>query len=393
MGVYRRGKILWISYAGPTGKTERESTHGNDARAAEQLLRKRKRDVRNGTWTPAKAEQLARLTVAEYAEPWLAREKERGVKTHRNEVQRMRDHVLPYIGHRKLVDLKPKDCVALVEQMKRLPSAKGGMLSPRSVIYSFSIFKRMCRDAVIDEVIVATPCVLPAKTLPKKRDKNPSWRATAVYSRSEVEQLISDERVDEDERVFYALMFLLGVRPGEAAGRRWRDYDTEAKPLGRMLIATQGDDEELKGDGAPREMPVHPVLAAMLAEWKLNGFPRWMMRNPRPDDFIVPETSMQHKRRGEVRVVSSCWTRLQRTLMRLGLRRRRQHDARRTLISIGRADGCDRDILRACTHGSSVEVFDGYTTWPWEVKCREISKIKVERRRGAVVRKIDGGGA
>jgi integrase len=391
MGVYRRGKVLWIRYAGPTGKVERESTHQNDARAAEALYKKRKREVAAGTWTPSRVEVASRMTVAEYAEPWLARQKERGVKTHRNEAQRLRQHVLPLIGKKKLTELKPKDAIALVESLKRLPSASGGCLSPRSVIYSYSIFARMCRDAVVDEILIATPCVLPSKTLPKKRDKDPSWRATAVYTRAEVEQLISDERVPEDERVFYALMFLLGVRPGEAAGRRWRDLDTEARPLGRMLIATQGDDEALKGDGVPREMPVHPVLAAVLAEWKLSGFPRFFLRSPCPDDFIVPEASSQHKRREQVRLVKSCYTRLQRTLVALGLRRRRQHDARRTLISIGRMDGCDRDILRACTHGSSGEVFDGYTTWSWEAKCREIAKIKIERVRGARVVKLTGG--
>jgi hypothetical protein len=35
-------------------------------------------------------------------------------------------------------------------------------------------------------------------------------------------------------------------------------------------------------------MPVHPVLAAMLAEWKLQGWPEMMGRTPEPDDLVVP---------------------------------------------------------------------------------------------------------
>ena len=38
----------------------------------------------------------------------------------------------------------------------------------------------------------------------------------------------------------------------------------------------------------PREMPVHPTLAKVLAEWKLEGFERFVGRKPKPEDLIVP---------------------------------------------------------------------------------------------------------
>ncbi|HEY1548161.1 MAG TPA: hypothetical protein VGG28_10085 [Kofleriaceae bacterium] len=38
-------------------------------------------------------------------------------------------------------------------------------------------------------------------------------------------------------------------------------------------------------------------------------------------------------------------------LKRLHMAKRRQHDARRTFISIARADGARPDILRWATHG------------------------------------------
>lgn len=38
----------------------------------------------------------------------------------------------------------------------------------------------------------------------------------------------------------------------------------------------------------PREMPVHPTLARVLAEWKLSGFERFTGCPPRPEDLIVP---------------------------------------------------------------------------------------------------------
>jgi len=386
MGVYKRGRILWIRYADPSGEIVRESTDQADRRTAARLYRQRKREVADGTWIAPRSRSSTKLRVRDYAETWLARQKERELATWRNENQKLRAHVLPLIGERVLADLRPKDAIQLVEALKRRPVQRGrGLLAPRTVHNAYAVFSRMCRDAVIDEVLIGTPCVLPSKTLPKKRDKDPTWRASAIFTREEVELLISDDRIDEDERTFYALLFFLGVRTGEAAGRRWRDYDTTARPLGRMTIATQYADRPLKQEDRPREMPVHPTLAAILAAWKLGGFPRFFGRAPTREDFIVPETSDQWKRRGQHRIGSTSYRRLQRALELVELRRRRQHDARRTLISIGRADGCDRDILRACTHGDRREQLDDYTTWPWDVKCREVAKIQIARRGAAVV--------
>jgi len=390
MGVYTRGRIKWISYADPHGEIVRESTGQADHRVAERLYRQRKREVTTGTWVhPSKRAHPTRPTVAEYAERWIEEQRERGVRSIRCEAQKLRDHILPLIGDSVLDELRPKDVIALVRELRRRETLTGkGRLAPRTVRNAYAVFQRMCRDAVIDETIMATPCVLPTGALPEKRDKDPSWRARAIFTRAEVEALISDERVPWDRRVFYALLFLTGGRIGEASGRRWEHYDPEAKPLGQLVIATQYDDEPLK-TGVPRVMPVHPTLAAILAEWRLTGFAMFLQRTPRPSDFIVPETDRAHSSRtGSYRRQGTSLRRLHRDLETLGLRARRQHDARRTLITIGRSDGCDSDVLRACTHGSSRDVFDDYTTWPWEVRCREVAKINIRRRGVAEVHKL-----
>ena len=38
----------------------------------------------------------------------------------------------------------------------------------------------------------------------------------------------------------------------------------------------------------PRDVPVHSALAALLAEWKLSGWPAMFGRTPGPDDLIIP---------------------------------------------------------------------------------------------------------
>ena len=56
---------------------------------------------------------------------------------------------------------------------------------------------RLFADAIADELIEANPCALASGELPKKVNKDPTWRSRAVYSREEVEQLLSDERIPQ----------------------------------------------------------------------------------------------------------------------------------------------------------------------------------------------------
>jgi len=58
--------------------------------------------------------------------------------------------------------------------------------------------------------------------------------------------------------------------------RRWRDYDHEVKPLGKLLVSSAWDrhakaEKPVKTE-RPREVPVHPTLASLLATWRLRGW-------------------------------------------------------------------------------------------------------------------------
>jgi len=373
--MYRRGDIWWASYVGPGGKRIRESTGETDRRRAERFERQRRAAVDAGTWQPL-ADEPGGVTVRGWAERWIARQHERGLSTSRDIETRVRLYILPELGARLVADLRPKDVRRFVEHLSTTD------LSPRSVHHVYDCLRGMMRDAQIEELIIASPCVLPPGTLPKKRDADPRWRAGAVFTRSEIEQLISDERVPVDRRTYYALIFFAGMRHGEAAGRRWRDYDPAAVPLGSLTIATQvdaeGEDIETKTE-TPRVMPVHPTLAAILAEWRLGGFGELLGRSPRPDDWIVPS------RRGRHRSVRHTLRRLHEDLERLGLRPRRTHDLRRSLVTLARADGARSDVLKVCTHGSGRDIVDLYTSWPWATLCEAVSCLRVSRLGRAAV--------
>src|SRR4051812_48477915 len=97
-----------------------------------------------------------------------------------------------------------------------------------------------------------------------------------------------------------------------------------------------------------------------------------MGRAPGPDDLVIPS------RRGVDRSRRHSLCKFHEDLDRLGLRRRRQHDLRRTFVTLARADGARADVLETVTHGARGSVLDLYTSLPWGVVCGEVAKLRVE---------------
>ena len=322
------------------------------------------------------------MTVRSFAEAWLAK---RDTETAADDRGRIYNHILPALGHIPLTELRPRQVRefvdALTKKKRQGNRRKDGslvptdeLLAPRTVRHVYGTLRAMLNDAVADELIPSSPCVLKDE-LPAKRDKDRTWRRTAVFTRDEVEAIIAAESTPDDRRVLASMMFLGAMRFGEAAALTWRDYDPTCTPLGKLVVEKSYSTRKRKVKGTktenPHEMPVHPTLAQILAAWRLSGFEQLTGRSPRPDDPIVPS------RRGAYRNVNASLRRFHEDLERIGLRVRRQHDARRTFISIARADGAVADTLHFATHGPDGEIMDDYTTLPWPALCAEVAKVRI----------------
>jgi integrase len=196
-----------------------------------------------------------------------------------------------------------------------------------------------------------------------------------VFTRGELERLISDERLPLDRSVLYTLLGLVGLRFGEASALRWRTYDTTLDPLGRLLVAsswsTTKHKEKATKTEQPRLVPVHPTLAHVLAQWRLGGWQQMIGRAPSADDLIIP------LRRGLNRSRHHSLEKFREDLQRLGMRRRRQHDLRRTFISLARTDGARKDVLERVTHGNRGDIVDMYTELPGALLCEEVAKLRI----------------
>ncbi len=375
--VYSRGNKLWICYKGPDGTRERHATpfKVGQEKKAKKLLNRVEDKLKAGE--EFDEVELGPVTIKRFSKTWLERRERQNLTTVPDDRCRLNKHVIPVLGHMPLEDVRPRHLKELVRSLE-------GKLAPRSIRHIYGVLHTMMADAVSDEILDHTPCVLRRNQLPKKVDKDPTWRAKAVFTRDEVEILISDERVPEDRRVLYTTIVLAaGLRFGEAAALRWDIYDRQVQPLGRLTVARSYSTHALKEKsvktGVPRQVAVHPTLARVLAAWKLSGWEQMMGRKPKAGDLIIPS------REGRNRNVNHGLKRFHQDLTRLGLRKRRLHDLRRTFISLALGDGARKDILRWMTHGPTTDIMDLYTTLPWEAYCREMMKLKIEVREGLLI--------
>lgn len=196
--------------------------------------------------------------VRTFAKKWLEERRALGVRSIADDESRMKRHILPELGDLSLEEVQSRHIRELVLKLRTKTLREDEKLAPRTVRNIYGLLSTMFRDAVADGLVATTPCVVRRGVLPKKADKDPSWRPTAIYTREEAERLISDRRIPEDRRVLYALKVLAGLRHGEAASLRWRQYDRTLEPLGGLSL------EHTKTD-VPRRVPVHPTLARVLA--------------------------------------------------------------------------------------------------------------------------------
>jgi integrase len=208
----------------------------------------------------ARGERVARtkLTLAEYANEWVDQlEGQRRPRTVRVYRERLRLHVLPKLGRRKLASIDVDDVADLLADLRR----KG--LAPWSQRGVLTALGRVLGTAARRGLIAANPCAqLERNERPKiTRAEFPS------LDREAVGKLIA--ATPERYRALVAVSVLLGPRQGEALGLRWQDVDTAAGVLRIRRQFAHGELVEPKTNAARREVPMPPSLARMLAEHRL----------------------------------------------------------------------------------------------------------------------------
>jgi integrase len=326
-------------------------------------------------------------TVRAYSQPWLVKRREQDLDW-KNDASRLNHHVLPVIGDMKLEDVRSKHIAALVHRWRFVTK-----LAQRTVYNVYSVVSALFRDAAIDGEVDQTPCILTVDQLGPLEDSDPEWRDGAVFSREEAEALISDSRIPFDRQLVYGFGVLAGLRPGECAALRWKHYDANVQPLGKLTVAkaynTRKHREKVTKTRSVRRIPVHATLAAMLAEWKLSGWAAMMGRQPTPEDLIVPlppkAAARRRTREGDAYrghdYIGKRWR--EEDMKALGWRYREPYATKSTFITLVLEDGAKREIIRErVTHVKPrKDAFDGYDRGPhWLETCAEVAKLRLTRK-------------
>jgi integrase len=329
------------------------------------------------------------LTVRRYAASWIQKRREADLDW-KNDQGRLKHHVLPIIGDLVLANVRAPHIVDLFHKMRFTSERK---LAQRSIYNIYSVVSALFRDAALEGLIDASPCILTDAQLGPLLDADPEWRAGSVFTREEAETLSADPRIPVDRQLVYAFGVLAGLRPGEAAALRWRHWDPSVEPLGKLVVTASYNTRKNRIKGTKtdvvRHVPVHPTLAAMLAEWRLSGWGEMMGRDPKPDDLIVPlppiAAAARRSRKGEAfRSTDYSYKRwAEEDLPMLGWRYREPYATKSTFITLACKDGANPDVIEArVTHTKKTRsAFDGYRRdSQWPETCNEVAKLRVARR-------------
>jgi integrase len=249
-GIYRRGSryvVVWQH----RGK-QHKSFHRTLAEAREA---KGNRD--SGDRRPASREPFE-----DHARAWLASYRGRtsrgfSERTRRLYLRDLERHAFPYFAGRRLAEVEPQDVRAFVGHLE----AKG--LAPSSVRAVLAPVKAMYADAFEDGAVRANP----TRVRVRGRHSADDTKAKAM-TRAELLALLAE--LPDEWLLFFELLAHSGLRISEAIGLEWRDVRFGDRP--GLLVRRQdcrGEVGELKSDGARRDIPLSPGMAARL--WRLGA--------------------------------------------------------------------------------------------------------------------------
>ncbi len=390
--IFARGDRLYMHYKTVAGKWKQRRSDFvvGQEKEAERFLKDLEEEIEAAVKLGERDE--GPLTVRRYLDKWSTARRSKGVGSAKDDEARIKLHILPVVvdkttgkafGDLTVDEVRPRHAREVADAL--IAKMNDGELAPRSVRHAFFCARTMFQHLIaIEERLTANPLVLPRGYLPGKQDKDPTWRPSAKFSHSEVERLISDERIPEDCRAIYAALFLSGARFGEIASALIGDYDRTTEPLGKLTLSKSYDfkNRRVKSTktGRAREVPVHPTLAKVLAEWLLGGWERFIGRQPKASDLQIP-TGKPHLTHGQFRNTNGALKQFHSHCKLLEIRPRRIHDSRRTFISLARDDGAQRDVIKSLTHPfDSSDAHDSYTTFAWSRCCEEVARLKIALR-------------
>ena len=179
----------------------------------------------------AEGRMAAGAKLAAVVEEWWASRPKLAPTTAVNYRHNLESHILPVLGARKLVDIRPRLIAAFLQHLE---AAKG--LSPATVRKVRTVLSTMLSYAVAMEYIESNPVMKVAPpAITGTRRVAPTVEETARI-------LLAAEEGDADFAVFLWVAAEEGGRRGETLALRWRDIDLSTGRLTIERTVSTGDD-------------------------------------------------------------------------------------------------------------------------------------------------------
>lgn len=164
--------------------------------------------------------EKAHLTLIDFMERYLASSKSSlRPKTWYQYNQIARDHILPELGKRKLVDLHPDIVQTLYDKLLMAG------IGVRTVRLSHSVLRRCLNQAVKLGIIQSNPTA--ATSPPKAKHKEMKFLDEAQAQQLIVAAIVAGDRYT----ALYQLALTTGMRQGELLGLQWKDINWDRKTI------------------------------------------------------------------------------------------------------------------------------------------------------------------
>lgn len=324
-------------------------------------------EVKHEIRTEGSALTVESRSITSFAAQWLARNVERGrwkARTARSNVQNMREHILPVIGHIPVDELTRDDVRAWVDyaESAMMYQRKSGAPLPVPKRYAhgslrrwWALLKHLVKDmyleGYVDRRLVdwmqSEPGPRAESLAPRREDRS--------LTRAELRRLLDVGRRElaADRWAELVTLATTGMRAGELYGLDWESVDFGARTITIRASHSQGEVGTTKTDDV-RVAPMVDAVAEALQEHR-----REMLRlgNPGLHDGIVFPSST-----GGRRDAPSLHRPLQKIAdladidVRVG-----PQVLRVTYITLSREAGMDPAHIRAITGHATEEMHNHYT--------------------------------
>lgn len=192
----------------------------------------------------------SKLTVEEYLLDWFENIHKPFLKpsTARGYEVNIRNHIIPYIGKKKLAELNRNDLMRLYNLLQQSGNVKSKLkgqkpgLSPTTIKYVHNVLSKGLKEAALSGLIDKNPC--DGVKLPKRQ----KYKA-GVLNHDQIIKILDAAKSIE---IYLPLLFglVLGLRRGEAMGLRFSDFDFEKGTvhIQRQITVTKSSKESKTGE-------------------------------------------------------------------------------------------------------------------------------------------------